>query len=68
LAKLKWAVPNENLEIDKLNPRKDNEPPFVTKISGYTDKSDRGPHNHDHRSFVFYQANKKSRGRHISAG
>jgi len=53
LAKLKWAAPNENLEIDKLNPRKDNEPPFVKKISVLTEKTDKGPHEHDHRSLVF---------------
>jgi len=53
LAKLKRAAPNENLEIDKLNPRKDNEPPFVKKISVLTEKTDKGPHEHDHRSLVF---------------
>ncbi|HKE04588.1 MAG TPA: hypothetical protein VKE91_11035 [Blastocatellia bacterium] len=62
MAKLKWAAPNENLEIDKLNPRKDNEPPFVTKISVLADKTDKGPRDHDHRSLVFFQANIESKG------
>jgi len=48
LAKLIRPYQTENWEIDKLNPRKDNEPPFMIRVSVKTDISDEGPRNNSH--------------------
>jgi len=45
LAKLIRSYQTENWEIDKLNPRKDNEQPFMVRVSVKTDISDEGPRN-----------------------
>jgi len=48
LAKLIRSYQTEIGEIDKLNPRKDNEQPFMVRVSVKTDISDEGPRNNSH--------------------
>ncbi|HMB29912.1 MAG TPA: hypothetical protein VKS99_17510 [Blastocatellia bacterium] len=48
MAKLIRSYQTENREIDKLNPRKDNEQPFMVSVSVKTDISDEGPRNNNH--------------------